>query len=31
MQRLRIARTALGFIAALAIEVAAPRRTTPAG
>jgi hypothetical protein len=31
MQRFHIARSVLGFLAALALEVAAPRRTTPAG
>jgi hypothetical protein len=29
MQRIRIARSALGFFAALAIELAAPSRTRP--
>jgi hypothetical protein len=31
MQRLLIARSVLGFLAALAIEVAVPSRTEPAG
>jgi hypothetical protein len=31
MQRLLIARSVLGFLAALAIEVAAPSRTEPTG